>query len=168
MRRPPPWERDFVAFFHARRQAYVRIAYAVLGSWPAAEDATQEAFSRLYVSWPRITGETPDPYARKVLVNTCLRMLPSRRPETPTDAPPERAVAADPSVRIDLMDALARLRPKDRAVVALRYLEDLPVAEVARALDLPEGTVKSQCSRALDRLRDLMPEQPEQQARSRT
>ena len=88
------WEGDFIAYFHARRAAYVRTAYAVLGSWPAAEDATQEAFSRVYVKWPAIRGETPDPYARKVLVNTCLRML-SATPARAGDrgSVPERPVA---------------------------------------------------------------------------
>lgn len=158
MRQPPPWEGEFIAFFHARRAAYVRVGYALLGSWPAAEDATQEAFSRMYAKWPSIKGDTPDPYGRKVLVNVCLSMLRARQRESVREQLPELSIPGDPMVRVDLMDALARLRPRDRAVVALRYLEDLPVTEVALVLDLPEGTVKSQCSRALDKLRDLLPD----------
>ncbi len=158
MRRPPRWEGDFIAFFHARRAAYVRTAYAVLGSWPAAEDATQEAFSRVYVKWPAIHGETPDPYARRVLVNTCLRMLSRRRPELVTADVPDRPDSHDPGLRVELMDALAGLNPNDRTVLVLRYLDDLSVTETAAVLGVAEGTVKSQCSRALHRLRGLLPD----------
>jgi RNA polymerase sigma-70 factor (sigma-E family) len=156
-RRTPAWEDDFIAFFHARHAAYVRTAYAIVGSWAAAEDAAQEALSRVYASWPSIRGDTPDPYARRVLVNTCFRMLKSRKAETLTDLVPERPTTDDPSVRVDLMDALARLRPQDRAVIALRYLDDLSVAEVAAILGVAEGTVKSQCSRVLRQIRTQLP-----------
>lgn len=156
-RRTPAWEDEFIAFFHARHAGYVRTAYAIVGSWATAEDAAQEALSRMYASWPGIRGDSPDPYGRRVLVNTCFRMLKSRKGETVTDLVPERPAGNDPHERVDLMDALARLRPRDRAVIALRYLDDLPVAEVAQILGVAEGTVKSQCSRVLQQMRTQLP-----------
>ena len=132
----------------------MRAAYAMLGSWPAAEDAVQTTFTALYSRWPRITGDTPDAYARRVLVNVCIDISRRRNRELVTDRLPDREVEEQSS--IDLMQALAQLSVRDRAVVALRYLEDLSVRDVALALDLPEGTVKSRSSRALTRLEQLL------------
>ena len=93
-------------------------------------------------------------------MNTCIAMSRKRRREVVTDRVPDRPVA-DRHASVELMDALSRLSVRDRAVLALRYLEDLSVREVAAALDLPEGTVKSQSSRALARLEELLsPVQP--------
>jgi RNA polymerase sigma factor (sigma-70 family) len=91
-------------------------------------------------------------------VHTCFRMAKLRGRETATERLPDRQVAGPESglERLDLMEALAGLSPKARAVVALRFLDDLPVAEVALVLDLPEGTVKSQTARALDRLQAVL------------
>ena len=136
----------------------MRTAYAVLGSWPAAEDAVQTAFTQLYVHWPRIQPGAVDTYARRTVVHTCFRMAKMRGREPAIDRLPEQPVAGPESglERLDLMDALAGLSPKARAVVALRFLDDLSVAEVAAVLDLPEGTVKSQTARALDRLQAVL------------
>lgn len=135
----------------------MRTSYAILGSWSAAEDATQTTFTQLYVHWPRIRSETREAYARRVLVNTCLAAARSRRRELVVGEVPDRA--ADPTPydeRLDLVAALRSLPPRDRAVLALRFLDDLPVAAVAEVLRLPEGTVKSQTARALDRLHTLL------------
>ena len=157
--RTPAWESAYREFFVARQRSLLRTAYAILGSWPAAEDAVQTAFTQLYVHWPRIQPGALDAYARRTVVNTCFRMAKQRGREPATDRLPDRHVA-EPEGRVerrlDLMEALAGLSPKARAVVALRFLDDLPVAEVALVLDLPEGTVKSQTSRALDRLQAVL------------
>ena len=89
-----------------------------------------------------------------MLVNVCIDISRRRNRELVTDRLPDREVEEQSS--IDLMQALAQLSVRDRAVVALRYLEDLSVRDVALALDLPEGTVKSRSSRALARLEQLL------------
>src|SRR4051794_22944915 len=71
----------------------MRTAYALLGSWPAAEDAVQTAFTQLYVHWPRIQPGAVDTYARRTVVNTCFRMVKLRGREPATDDLPDRAVA---------------------------------------------------------------------------
>lgn len=155
--RRPTWEKDFEAFFLARRRLYLRIAYTIVGDWHRAEDATQDAFSSLYAKWTTIRGREPDPFARKVLVNACLRILRQRRRggEQPVELEALDVVThePDPSTSLDLAAALAALTPQHRAVVALRYLHDLSVAEVAATLRIPEGTVKSQSARGLLALR---------------
>src|SRR3954471_25033104 len=112
----------------------MRTAYAVLGSWPAAEDAVQTTFTQLYVHWPRIQPGAVDTYARRTLVHACFRMARLRGRESVSDRLPDRAVAgaAGGPARLDRMQALAGLPPKARAVIALRFLDDLSVAEVAR------------------------------------
>jgi len=159
--RAPAWEQDYCDFFVARRQPLMRTAHAILGSWPAAEDVTQQTFVQLYVHWPRIHRSAVESYARRVLVNTCFAALRKRRREVLADDVPDRGLP-DPGPgaeeRLDLTAALRRLSPRDRAVLALRFLDDLPVAVVADVLELPVGTVKSQTSRALSRLEALLSE----------
>ena len=159
--RAPAWEQEYCDFFEARRRPLLRTAHAILGSWPAAEDATQQTFVQMYVHWPRIQKVAVDSYARRVLVNTCFSSLRKGRNEVLADSLPEPvAPESDPETeqRLDLEAALRRLSARDRAVLALRFLDDLPVAVVAEVLELPEGTVKSQTSRALGRLEDLIAE----------
>ena len=159
MARTPSWEAAYCEFFAARQRPLVRTAYAILGSWPAAEDATQTTFTQLYTHWPRIQPGAVDAYARRTLVNTCFRMGRRRARELSTAQPPDTAVgdpAGERAERADLLEALSWLSARDRAVLALRFLDDLPVAEVAAVLELPEGTVKSQTSRALERLRAVL------------
>jgi RNA polymerase sigma-70 factor (sigma-E family) len=159
--RAPAWEQEYCDFFEARRRPLLRTAHAILGNWPAAEDATQQTFVQMYVHWPRIQKGAVDSYARRVLVNACFSSLRKGRNEVLADPLPEPATPETrpgPEQRLDLEAALLRLPARDRAVLALRFLEDLPVAEVAEVLELPEGTVKSQTSRALGRLEALMAE----------
>jgi RNA polymerase sigma-70 factor (sigma-E family) len=152
--RTPDWEAAYCEFFVTRRRRLLGIAYAILGSWPAAEDATQTAFVKLYLHWPRIDPAAVDSYARRTVVTTSIQASQKRRREPLTDSPAEHAAREiDVDVRVDLMGALAQLSPRDRAVLALRFLEDLSVAEVAALLGVAEGTVKSQTNRALARLR---------------
>ena len=155
-RRPPAWEEAYCDFFVARQRSFMRTAYTILGSWQSAEDAVQSTFSTMYVHWPRIQDGSRDAYARRVLVNQCMSSFRSVRNETVTAEPPDRGVSVDTTERLDLLSALRHLSARDRVVLTLRFLDDLSVHQVASVLDLPTGTVKSQTSRALKRLEQLM------------
>ena len=160
MARTPAWEPAYREFFEARQRQLMRTAYAILGSWPAAEDAVQTAFTQLYVHWPRIQPGAVDAYARRTVVNACFRMAKVRRRESATDQLPDAShdTSEGTVARLDLVNALGALSPRARAVVALRFLDDLSIAEVAAVLNVPEGTVKSQTARALDRLQSVLTE----------
>lgn len=150
-------EREFTEFFLARGPALRRTAYLVVRDWHTAEDVVQQALVNVYAVWPRVRPETQDAYARKVVVNACLSHLRRHRPETVVAQPPESAVVAG-SAPLDVGHALGLLPDRQRAIVALRFLDDLSVAEVAQVLDIAEGTVKSQTHRALETLRAHLPE----------
>jgi len=145
-------EREFTEFFAARAPALRRTAYVVVRDWHVAEDLTQQALAKLYVAWPRVREDTRMAYARRVVVNECLSHLRRHRPETPTETLPDRAVDA-PDPGTDLGETLASLPPRQRAIIALRFLDDLSVTEVGRLLGIADGTVKSQTNRALETLR---------------
>jgi RNA polymerase sigma-70 factor (sigma-E family) len=145
-------EQDFTEFFLAHATRLRRSAYVVVQDWHLAEDLTQQAMAKLYTAWPRIRRDTSVAYARRIVINECLSHLRRRRPETPTDRLPE-PVTPDAEPEVDLGPALALLPPRQRAIVALRFLDDVSVAEVARVLGITEGTVKSQTARALETLR---------------
>lgn len=149
-------EREFTEFYAASAVALRRTAYVVVRDWHVAEDLTQQAFAKLYVAWPRVREETRLAYARRTVVNECLSHLRRHRPETPVAEHHDAAVepmAAGP----DLGAALAALPARQRAIVALRFLDDLSVAEVGRLLGIADGTVKSQTARALETLRRTVP-----------
>jgi RNA polymerase sigma-70 factor (sigma-E family) len=149
-------EADFDAFVVARSQALLRTAYLLVGDESLAEDLLQTALTKSWFAWKRIAGE-PEAYVRRVLVTTSASWWRRRwTRETPTADLPERPAAdrADaPTDRQDLWDALRRLPRRQRAVVVLRYLEDRTEAETAQLMGCAVGTVKSQCAKALAKLR---------------
>ena len=149
-------EREFTEFYAGSAAALRRTAYVVVRDWHVAEDLTQQAFAKLYVAWPRVRADTRMAYARRIVVNECLSYVRRRRPETPTERLPEQTVAG-PEPVADLGAALAALPARQRAIVALRFFDDLSVAEVGRLLGIADGTVKSQTSRALGTLRRRLP-----------
>ncbi|WP_245956639.1 SigE family RNA polymerase sigma factor [Nonomuraea fuscirosea] len=146
-----------MAFVEARSPRLLRTAYLLCRDWTQAEDLLQTALVRVWRAWGRV-GEHPDAYVSRVLVNTHLswRRRLWRR-ELPTDAPPETVVPDDEIGMTDeravLWAALGRLPPRQRAVLVLRYFEDLPESVVAEILNCSIGTVKSQSSKALAKLR---------------
>jgi RNA polymerase sigma-70 factor (sigma-E family) len=158
--RRPAWEHEYTEFFVARAAALRRTAYTMCGDWQVAEDLVQTTFVRLYVHWPRVRQETADAYARKILTNLFLNRyrirarerLTAEVPEPTDDARLEELVGN----RIDLTAALAALPPRQRAVIALRYVDDLTIADVAEVLGLSEGTVKSHGARAITALRSAL------------
>jgi RNA polymerase sigma-70 factor (sigma-E family) len=150
----PPEFRDWAT---AARPRLRRTAYLLSGDWHLAEDLAQETLLRMYAVWRRVAQiGAPDAYARRTLINAYRSTLrrPSRR-EYLTDVIPEQAAAqsGSPEERDVLLRALAELGQSQRAIVVLRYWEDLSVIEVAEVLGLSQGTVKSQASRALATLR---------------
>jgi RNA polymerase sigma-70 factor (sigma-E family) len=151
-------DEEFSDFFVGRAPALRRTAYLIVRDWHAAEDVTQLGFARLYVVWPRLRPETLEAYARKVVVNEALGHLRRRRRDEPTDPLPERPTTQPLDPPLDIGTALGLLPARQRAIVALRFLDDLPVREVADVLDIAEGTVKSQTSRALATLRSHLPQ----------
>ncbi len=154
-------DREFGEFVDARALVMRRTAYLLCGDWHRAEDIVQTALTKLYVAWSRVRRDSVDAYARKVLVRTAIDE--SRRGffqrERSVDAVPERAVS-DHAADYDLREALGALPPGQRAVVVLRYWEDLSVTETARLLGRTEGTVKSQASKGLAALRELLVDEP--------
>ena len=156
-----PSDGEFTEFAHASWASLYRTAYLMLGDAAEAEDLVQTALAKTYAAWPKVRDVNAAPgYARTVLVNTASSWFRKRswRNERPTEVLPDIVEERDPSDRPAVMDALAALPPRQRAVIVLRYYEDLSVAQAASALDISEGTVKSQTSDALARLRALLGE----------
>jgi RNA polymerase sigma-70 factor (sigma-E family) len=146
----------FDDFVRSRSTGLLRVAFLLTGDRHAAEDLLQEVLEQMYVKWRRIDG-APEAYARRALVNRSTNRwrTRSRRPEAPL-AHHDRAQpdhSDDVAVRDAVIHALRALPPRQRAAVVLRYLDDLPVSDVARAMDCSEGTVKSNAARGLDHLR---------------
>ncbi|MGP4112937.1 SigE family RNA polymerase sigma factor [Streptomyces sp. 4N509B] len=155
-------EEDFQEFVRGRWAKLMRIAYLLTGDRHLAEDLTQTALAKAYRSWHRVRrSDSPDAYVRKILVSCDRDRFRKRRvPEHLTDVPPDVAATQDDMARADqralLASALAGLPRRQRAVVVLRYWEDLSEAEVAQTLGCSVGTVKSQAAKALSKLRSVL------------
>ena len=148
---------DFDAFVVARSPALLRTAYLLVRDEGVAEDLLQTALTKAWFAWRRIKGE-PEPYVRRVLITTSVSWWRrSWKRELPVLVLSEPAVPGGDddgeAARQDLWEALGHLPPRQRAVVVLRYLEDRTEADTAYLLDCSVGTVKSQCAKALARLR---------------
>jgi RNA polymerase sigma-70 factor (sigma-E family) len=143
---------DFDEFVAARSTALLRTAYLLTHDHALAEDLLQTALTRSWLSWHRIEGE-PEPYVRRTMINTYASWWRRKwNGEQPTEQLPEGA-AGDSPADPDLWDALARLPRRQRAVVVLRYFEDLTEAQTAEVLGCSVGTIKSQTSKAFAKLR---------------
>lgn len=152
-----PWDGEFARYFGERAHSLRSTAYLLCGDWHRAEDLAQAALLKLYLAWPRLARhDALDAYARKIVLRTFL--AENRRSrwkrERLTDAPPDvPAPAAETEHNQLIQQALAALAPRQRAVLVLRYFEDLSVEETAAALGCRTGTVKSQAARGLATLR---------------
>ena len=151
----------FAQFVTAKGDGLQRTAYLLCGDWHRAEDLTQVTFTKLYRQWPKLTDrEALDGYARKVLVRAFLseRRLGWFRREHVTAEHKDTADRGwgQPEDRMVLLAALARVPKGQRAVLVLRYWEDMSVEDTARLLECSEGTVKSQAARGLQALRTLL------------
>lgn len=162
----PTDDSDFREYVTARLDQLRRTAYLLCGDWHAADDVTSTAVMKLMRHWGRIREmDNIDSYARQVLLRTWLdeRRRPWRR-EWATAVLPVRAVASADRVvdeRLAILARLAALPARRRAVIVLRYYEDLSVEETAAVLGCSVGTVKSQTARALGTLRAALVVVPE-------
>jgi len=156
-------EEEFVEFAEAASLQLRRTAFLLCGNWHTAEDLAQTTLAKMFVSWRKIKRHGAVhayAYAKRTLVNTYLddrRLM--RSGEILTPRLPERE--AEPpalEVRLVVLAALATLPPRARAVVVLRYWEDLSVRQVADVLGCSPGTVKSHTARALGKLHAVLGE----------
>ena len=152
---------EFRAFYFAESARLKGIALLMTGDRGRAEELAQEALLRAYRAWPRIRRQDPGPYVRTALVNLCRndyrrRLLEKAHPPSPAADQLSQDATIDEAMR--LADALRALPPIRKAAIVLRYYEDLPEAEIARILDRPLNTIKSDIRRALETLRPLLQE----------
>ena len=151
-------DEDFSAFATSRWPGLVRLAFGLTGDRWLAEDMAQTALARAYVAWRRVSrADDPDAYLCRILVNTSNRRFRRHRVAEQAGDPPDTAVEGPADLvgeRAALLAALRQLPPRQRAVVVLRYWEDLTDAQIAVTLGCSPGTVRSQLSRALAKLRD--------------
>jgi RNA polymerase sigma-70 factor (sigma-E family) len=150
---------DFREFVAARQLALRRTAYLLCGDWHFAQDLVQQTLTKLYVAWSRVrSSDSVDAYARRILARTYVDEYRKRSyHETPVAEMPEHGTAEhEAELRVTVMAALRELSPRQRAVVTLRFWEDMSVEAVAAALGMNPNTVKSDTARALSRLRTVL------------
>lgn len=150
---------EFAGYVEARQYRLLRAAYLVCGDEHLAQDLLQQAFTKLALRWDRLKDQNPDAYVQRILYRDAVswwrrvrrERLGAELPERPDDPADEEAAE-----RIDLRRALRELTLKQRAVLVLRYYEDLTEVETADLLGVSVGTVKSQTHAALNRLRTVV------------
>jgi len=159
----PSRDAEFAAYMAARQPSLLRTAYLLTGDRYAAEDLVQTALAKLYLSWDKVQRrDSVDAYVRRILVNehnSLWRRGWKRREHASGDLPEtQHTDTYDEGQRGALWEAVQTLPRRARAVVVLRYYEQLSEAETADVLGISVGTVKSQASRALATLRERAPE----------
>lgn len=163
MQRSTNRDDDFTAFVLARSGRLVHLARMLCGDAALAEDLVQTALEKAYLRWDRIELGDPFAYVRQAVVNQHLSWLRRRTwRELPCGGAADldqeiTDYAADPRVDVDrhlaVVDALARLTRRERAVLVLRFVEDLTEVQTAATLGVAVGTVKSTAARALQKMR---------------
>lgn len=158
MTRPAPAE-DYRSFYHRELPAMAALAAAVTGSHVAAEDIAQDALVRAYRHWDRVaTYEKPGAWLRRVTINLAL----SARRRAGAELKARLRLGAEPSLsqapghHDDVWAAVRRLPGQQRAAVALHYLEDRPVSEIAEILDCGESTARVHLHRGRKALAELL------------
>ena len=154
---------EFRQFVAARSASLLRTAYLLVGDWAHAEDVLQTALTKTYLAWRRLGEiEAVEAYARRVLVTTATSWWRRRwHGERPTEIMPEHAAPDRFDEQLErqaMWRHVQALPTRQRAVLVLRFYEDLTEAETARVLGVAVGTVKSQCARALASLRTRLVE----------
>lgn len=153
----------FDEFVTSRTAALSRVAFLLTGDHHLAEDLLQVALSQVASRWPQVRDGNPEAYVRRCLVNELtswrrLRRYHERSIESPVDSADPADLASSAVRRIVIGRALAKLTARQRAVLVLRFFEDLSEADTAAAMGCSIGTVKSQTNYALARLRAAAPE----------
>lgn len=150
---------DFEEFVAARMPALLRTAYLLTGNHHDAEDLVQTALVKAVPHWKRMSGN-PDAYVRRILVHENISRWRRRKwREVSAEHAAEPVAPSElTDERLALHGALGKLAPRQRAVIVLRYFDDLTEAETARLMGTSVGTVKSQTRDALARLRALIPD----------
>ena len=151
---------DFEGFYRAHYARLVGQMVAVVGDVHEAEDVVQEAFARASLHWSRVRAyHAPDAWVRRVALNHALsglRRARYRRRAVERLGQPDEAVPAATAEVVDMVAALRRLPPRQREVLVLYYVVELPVEEIGRHLRLPVGTVKSRLARGRTTLARLL------------
>lgn len=153
---------DFAAFVAARGPRLLRMAWLLTGDAHLAEDLLQTVLAKVWPKWCKIAEDHPEAYVRKALIHTHASWWRRRwRGEVPHGEVPDLAASFDAYEGVDLEQSLSaairRLPVRQRAVVVLRYFEDLSVEDTAATLGCAPGTVKSQSAKALRTLRATLP-----------
>ncbi|MBO0841492.1 MAG: SigE family RNA polymerase sigma factor [Sciscionella sp.] len=169
MRRDERDTREFSAFYTDSFEGARRMAYALCGNWVEAEEIAQASLVKVFTHWSSVRADGEKAYLRTVLARTFLDTKRRRRAR-------EHAVAevhdqpvlggfADVDERHQLRSALWRVPPRQRAVLVLRFVQDLTIEQAAETLGCSIGTVKSQTAHGLDKLRVAYREVAVEQAR---
>ncbi len=146
----------FDEFVRARLPKLLRFGHALTGSPHAGADLVQDALERTMLAWSRIDSkDDPEGYVRRIMVNRNVSIWRRLHRERLVDEVPERPTP-DRTRDDGLWNAIQQLPTKQRAVIVLRYYEDLSEAQIAATMGCSAGTVKSQASRAMAKLRDLV------------
>ena len=157
---------SFEEYVAARRIALVRFAYLLTGERQLAQDLVQEVLARIHQRWPSVQRSgSPDAYVKKAILH---QFLSWRRRRSATESvmaePPNAAIAADPATDYVERDAtwrlLATLPRRQRAVLVLRYYEDLDDSQIAAELGCAPSTVRAHASRAIGQLRIVLAKDP--------
>ncbi|GAA2148880.1 SigE family RNA polymerase sigma factor [Glycomyces algeriensis] len=156
-------EAEFEAFALAQRESLQRFAYYLCGDWHEADDIVQKALTKLFTAWHRVELGGAPAYTRRIVTNVFFshRRLAWVRREKTAETLPVQAVdrpQEEVDLRLTVLGALHLLSPRERATLVLRYWEQLSVAETAEAMGCSAGTVKSQTSRGLNKLRSALSE----------
>ena len=154
---------EFEAFVRARSASLLRVGFLLTGDQHLAEDLVQSALARTHQAWGRLAEVgNAEAYTRKVMYHLQVSWWRRRRVAEASVADLPEALGPDPTsgtaLRLTVEQALSRLTPRQRAVIVLRFFEDLSEAQTAAVLGCSLGTVKSQTARSLARLRVVAPE----------
>lgn len=171
----PDRDAEFTEYVSARQAWLRRVAYLLCGDWHRADDLVQSAITKLYAHWHRAgRADSVDAYARRTLINCYLaeqrsgwmkwtvlhRFGGGPGSGSAADPEPAPAILSDLDLGLDLKKALFRIPPRQRAAVVLRFYCDMSVEQTAQAMGCSTGNVKSQSSRGLATLRNILDPNP--------
>lgn len=151
-------DEEFADFAHAQAERLRNTAFMLCRDWHLAQDLTQTALTKLFLGWRNAAAaDNLVAYAQKILLRAYLDHRRRRSSsESATGMLVDTGYRQNPDLRLTMLDALARLPPRDRAIIILRYFEDYSVEQTAEVLDVPASVVKSQTKRSLTKLREVL------------